>query len=133
MDVQLEDLMIKEVEKGFGGEAIKLAEKLHERGKRIFGLISWNIPEEVIYASNIIPFRLFGEAQLVEKAHTYLPSWSCSFSRRCLETAFEPQVRLARRPRCLKARRHVHSAILLVEALSEAEVLAPSASPCSKE
>lgn len=87
MDVQLEDLMIKEVEKGFGGEAIKLAEKLHEKGKRIFGLISWNIPEEVIYASNIIPFRLFGEAQLVEKAHTYLPSWGCSFSRRCLETA----------------------------------------------
>jgi benzoyl-CoA reductase subunit C len=85
-DVQSKDL-IKEVERGLGGKAIKLAEELHERGKKIFGLISWNIPEEVIYAAGVIPFRLFGEAQLIEKAHAYLPSWSCSFSRRCLEMA----------------------------------------------
>lgn len=42
-DVQSKDL-IKEVERGLGGKAIKLAEELHERGKKIFGLISWNIP-----------------------------------------------------------------------------------------
>jgi len=78
---------LKEVERGFSGGAIKLAKELHEKGKKIFGLISWNIPEEVIYASDVIPFRLFGEARLIEKAHTYLPSWSCSFSRRCLEMA----------------------------------------------
>jgi len=84
--MRLRDL-IEEVERGFGGEAIKLVEELHRRGKRIFGLISWNIPEEVIYAGGVIPFRLFGEAQLIEKAHAYLPSWSCSFSRRCLEMA----------------------------------------------
>ncbi len=84
--MQLRDL-IKGVERGFGEAAIKLAEELHGRGKKIFGLISWSIPEEVIYASGVIPFRLFGEARLIEKAHAYLPSWSCSFSRKCLETA----------------------------------------------
>jgi benzoyl-CoA reductase subunit C len=80
--------LINEVERGFGREAIRLAEDLHKRGKKkVFGLISWNIPEEVIYAADVLPFRLFGETQLIEKAHAYLPSWSCSFSRRCLEAA----------------------------------------------
>jgi benzoyl-CoA reductase subunit C len=87
MRMELRDL-INEVERGFGGEAIKLAEDLRKKGKKkVFGLISWNIPEEVMYAADVLPFRLFGEARLIEKAHAYLPPWTCGFSRRCLEAA----------------------------------------------
>jgi len=84
--VQVKDL-IDYIEKEFSGEVAKTAKEVHERGGKVFGLVSWNIPEEVLYAAGVLPFRLFGKAQLIEKAYTYLPSWSCSFSRRCLEVA----------------------------------------------
>jgi len=67
--------------------AINLAKELHVKGKKVFGLVSWSIPEEIVYAADVLPFRLFGNSYFIEKAHMYLPSWCCSYARSCLEEA----------------------------------------------
>ncbi|MDH5815719.1 MAG: 2-hydroxyacyl-CoA dehydratase family protein [Candidatus Nezhaarchaeota archaeon] len=80
--------LLNHVEKGFSkSSAVNFAKELHVKGKKVIGLISWSIPEEVIYAADVLPFRLFGDPQFIEKAHMYLPSWCCSYARSCLEEA----------------------------------------------
>lgn len=80
--------VLSEVKKGFSKEsAIKFVKEMRAKGRKAIGLISWGIPEEVIYAANVTPFRLFGKPQFIEKAHKYLPSWCCSYARSCLEEA----------------------------------------------
>lgn len=69
--------------------AIKLAREWHAEGRKCIGLVSWSIPEEVIYAASVLPFRLFGNPYLIEKAYTYLPSWCCSYAKGCLEEALK--------------------------------------------
>jgi benzoyl-CoA reductase/2-hydroxyglutaryl-CoA dehydratase subunit BcrC/BadD/HgdB len=67
--------------------------KWKRQGKYVFGLISFDIPEELIHAAGILPLRLFGAMESVEKAHKYISSWCCSYSRRCLEAALNGQYR----------------------------------------
>lgn len=80
--------LLSDVKKEFSkSSAVNLAREVHARGKKVVGLVSWNIPEEVIYAADALPFRLFGDPYFIEKAHMYLPSWCCSYARGCLEEA----------------------------------------------
>jgi bzd-type benzoyl-CoA reductase N subunit len=62
------------------------AAKLKQEGKRIIGYICTQVPEEIIAAAGMVPFRLFGGVD--EKSHeadACLYSTMCSFVRSCLQ------------------------------------------------
>ncbi|MBU3946937.1 MAG: 2-hydroxyacyl-CoA dehydratase family protein [Proteobacteria bacterium] len=64
------------------------ARKWKEQGKKIVGWICINVPEEVIHAAGMMPFRLTGgnEEISLDLANEYLFSGgTCSFSRTILE------------------------------------------------
>ncbi len=67
----------------------KIIKEWKAKGGKILGYFCSNVPEEIIYAAEVLPIRIFGETQHVEKAYNHLPSWVCFYSKRCLETGLE--------------------------------------------
>jgi benzoyl-CoA reductase subunit C len=65
----------------------EITERYRQNGKKLVGCLSSDVPEELIHAAGMLPVRLFGRIENVEKAHGYIPSWCCIHSRRCLEEA----------------------------------------------
>jgi len=58
-----------------------------ESGRSVFGYLCTNIPEELIYAANVLPVRLIGGNLELYQAYNHLPSFVCCFTRSCLESA----------------------------------------------
>ena len=64
------------------------AKKWKEKGKKIVGWICINVPEEIIHAAGMMPFRITGgdEEITLDRANEYLFSGNtCSYSRTILE------------------------------------------------
>lgn len=64
------------------------AKKWKEEGKKIVGWTCINVPEEIIHAAGMMPFRITGgnEELTLDKANEILYSGStCSFIRTCME------------------------------------------------
>ena len=59
----------------------KLAEGWKKSGKKIFGYFCNYTPEELIYATGIIPVRIRGSSENVELADAHINSFCCSFIR----------------------------------------------------
>ncbi|MFC1858292.1 2-hydroxyacyl-CoA dehydratase subunit D [Thermodesulfobacteriota bacterium] len=58
-----------------------------DSGNPVFGYICTNIPEELIYAADILPVRLIGGNVEISQAYNHLPAFVCHFTRSCLELA----------------------------------------------
>jgi bzd-type benzoyl-CoA reductase N subunit len=58
-------------------------------GKKVVGFVCSYMPEEVLYALDILPYRITGKGvQDTSHADSYLTRVNCSFARSCLELGF---------------------------------------------
>ena len=67
------------------------AEWKTKSNKKIAGCISTYVPEEIIYAAELLPVEIIGKPRTYAKADAYLPSFSCSFMRGFLEKLLEKE------------------------------------------
>lgn len=58
-----------------------------KEGKKVIGWTCINVPEEIIHAAGMLPYRVTGypEETVFKQADTYLYTSTCSFVRSCLE------------------------------------------------
>ena len=66
-----------------------IARRWKSQNKRVLGWNCTYTPEEVIYAANIIPVRVFGSLQRMTSADACCPRNMCSFARGCLDLALK--------------------------------------------
>jgi benzoyl-CoA reductase subunit C len=60
-----------------------------EQGKRVVGYVCSYLPEEILYAADILPYRLTGRGVSdTSHADSYLARVNCTFCRCCLELCF---------------------------------------------
>jgi len=60
------------------------------QGKKVVGYVCTYLPEELLYAADILPLRITGHGIAdTSKADAYMSRVNCSFARCCLEAAFE--------------------------------------------
>jgi bzd-type benzoyl-CoA reductase N subunit len=58
-------------------------------GKKVVGFVCSYMPEEMLYALDILPYRITGKGvQDTSHADSYLTRVNCSFARACLELGF---------------------------------------------
>lgn len=62
------------------------ARRWKESGKKVMGVYCCHLPEEILYAADILPYRLKGtNCKDSSQAESYMSALSCSFARACLE------------------------------------------------
>jgi benzoyl-CoA reductase subunit C len=60
-----------------------------EQGGKVVGYFCSYVPEEIISAAGILPFRMRGTGSTeTSLADTYLSAYNCTFTRHCLDLAF---------------------------------------------
>lgn len=65
-----------------------------KKGKKIFGYICSNIPEEIVYAAGALPIRLLGSSTDLSRVYSHFPAPTCYFSRSCLELGLQGEYEL---------------------------------------
>lgn len=65
-----------------------------EHGGKTFGYVCMNIPEEVIYAAGALPLRLLGSSGDLARVYSHFPTFTCYFSRSCLELGLQGEYEL---------------------------------------
>ena len=62
-----------------------------ERGKKVIGWVCIYVPEEIIYAASMLPYRISGDNEELElkKAESFLYINTCSFARTSFQLALE--------------------------------------------
>jgi len=58
-----------------------------KQGKKVFGYFCTYTPEEIIYASGILPFRITADTVSTTLADAHLPDFICPFTRSCFDVA----------------------------------------------
>ncbi|MBI2877380.1 MAG: hypothetical protein HYY20_10905 [Candidatus Tectomicrobia bacterium] len=61
------------------------ARQLKAQGQRIVGWICTYVPEEIIHAAGLFPFRVIGGSPETPRAVAFLYSNKCSVVRNCVE------------------------------------------------
>ncbi len=65
-------------------------EEWKAEGKKVVGFFCTYVPEEILYAANILPYRVRAAGcTQTSSADVYMSQVNCSFVRSCLEYAFE--------------------------------------------
>ncbi len=60
-----------------------------EQGGKVLGYFCSHVPEEIITAAGMLPFRMRGTGSTeTTLADTYLSAYNCTFARHCLDLAF---------------------------------------------
>jgi len=68
----------------------KFVREWKSQGKRVMGYACTYLPEELLYAVDILPYRITGRGIAdTAKADSYLSRVNCSFARCCLEAALD--------------------------------------------
>ena len=68
----------------------KYVEEWKGRNKKVIGFLCSYVPEEVIYAAGMLPFRIRGTGCTgMSRSDAIMSSYSCSFARSCLEYAID--------------------------------------------
>ncbi len=63
-----------------------------KQGKKVVGYVCTYLPEELLYAADILPYRITGKGVSdTSQADSYLTRVNCTFSRCCLELAIGGQ------------------------------------------
>jgi len=66
----------------------KYVEEWKGRNKKVIGFLCSYVPEEVIYAAGMLPFRIRGTGCTgMSRSDALMSSYTCSFARSCLEYA----------------------------------------------
>lgn len=69
-------------------------EKYKNKDRRIVGYLCSYVPEEILYASGLLPVRLLGRATRITQADKYLQTYCCSQVRAFLEDYLNNDYRL---------------------------------------
>ncbi|MFZ5519310.1 MAG: 2-hydroxyacyl-CoA dehydratase subunit D [Candidatus Zhuqueibacterota bacterium] len=56
-------------------------------GKQVIGYLCTYTPEEIIFAADALPFRIFGASEHIAEANAFLQAYCCSLARGGLEEA----------------------------------------------
>jgi bzd-type benzoyl-CoA reductase N subunit len=59
------------------------------KGKKVIGWMCTYVPEEVIHACGILPFRVFSDVKEIKGADAYLHINTCSYVRSCFEMVLQ--------------------------------------------
>jgi benzoyl-CoA reductase subunit C len=66
----------------------EVAKEWKERNKKgVVGYFCCVTPEEIIYASGLLPVRITGSSERLEIVDDYVPRYGCAFVRSCLDLA----------------------------------------------
>lgn len=63
----------------------RILEEISRQGKKVIGWVCTYVPEEILYAGGMHPFRIVGRGGETSKADAYLYSNICTFVRSCME------------------------------------------------
>jgi len=64
-------------------EAIKRWKQ--ENGKQVFGYFCCVTPEEILFAADVLPVRITGTGEPLQRADLHVPPNTCPFARSCLD------------------------------------------------
>ncbi|MDD5094310.1 MAG: 2-hydroxyacyl-CoA dehydratase family protein [Dehalococcoidia bacterium] len=68
----------------------KAVKEWKAKGKKVVGFFCTYVPEELLYAADILPYRMAAPGCTeTTSADVYMSRYNCSFPRACLEFAFE--------------------------------------------
>jgi bzd-type benzoyl-CoA reductase N subunit len=67
----------------------KLVREWKDSGKKVLGWMCTYVPEEIIHASGMLPFRVYGGVKDIKEADAYLHTNTCSYVRSCFEMALQ--------------------------------------------
>ncbi|MBE0414928.1 MAG: 2-hydroxyacyl-CoA dehydratase [Dehalococcoidia bacterium] len=60
-----------------------------ETGKRVMGVFCCNVPEEIIYAADMLPVRILGEHEETTEADLHFPVKVCPYPKSCFDQALK--------------------------------------------
>ncbi len=67
-----------------------ILEEWKDEGRKVVGFFCAYVPEEILYAADILPYRVRAVGcEHTSSADVYMAQVNCTFSRSCLEFAFE--------------------------------------------
>ncbi len=70
----------------------KRARELHESGKKVIGYFCCFVPDEIITAFDMVPYRIQGsQSQPIDQADAYIEPMACPFARSCFNLALKGQ------------------------------------------
>ena len=76
----------------------KCARALHDKGEKVIGYFCCYVPEEIITAMGMVPFRIQGSQSIpIDEADAYIEPTACPFARSCFQPGAERGVRFSRR------------------------------------
>jgi bzd-type benzoyl-CoA reductase N subunit len=58
-------------------------------GKKVLGWMCTYVPEEIVHASGMLPFRVYGDVSEIKEADAYLHINTCTYVRSCFEMALQ--------------------------------------------
>ena len=83
----MEDRLKRLIEGNSELNRIKLANEWKAQGKKIIGILSTYVPEEVIYAAGMLPWRITGSwKENISRARLYRTEGACSYCNHVLES-----------------------------------------------
>lgn len=53
-------------------------------GKKVFGYFCCSVPEEILFAADVLPVRIVGTSESLEEVNLHVPPNTCPFARSCL-------------------------------------------------
>lgn len=66
----------------------KRAEELHRQGRKVVGYFCCFVPDEIITAFDMVPYRIQGsQADPIDQADAYIEPMACPFARSCFNLA----------------------------------------------
>ena len=60
-----------------------------ETGKKVYGYFCCLSPEEILFAGDILPVRITGTGEPLQKADLHIPPNACPFARSCLDAGMQ--------------------------------------------
>ena len=74
----------------FYRERGKRAQALHDAGQKVIGYFCCYVPEEIITAFDMVPFRIQGsQSEAIDQADAHIETMACPFARSCFNLALK--------------------------------------------
>jgi bzd-type benzoyl-CoA reductase N subunit len=68
----------------------KRAKELHDSGKKVIGYFCCFVPDEIITAFDMVPYRIQGsQSEPIDQADAYIEPMACPFARSCFNKALK--------------------------------------------
>ena len=84
--------VIKQIEELYNQRG-KRAQDLHDAGKKVIGYFCCFVPDEIITAFDMIPYRIQGsQSDPIDEADALLEPMACPFARSCFNMALKGRI-----------------------------------------